>query len=77
MVALFVLLRSKNVLELYLLMSDLEKAADYKAKGNAAFKEKNWGEAIEMFSQAIQHNPNDHVFYSNRSASYLNSGQHD
>ena len=57
-------------------MSDLAKAADFKAKGNLAFKEKNWGEAIEMFSQAIECNPNDHVFYSNRSASYLNSGQH-
>lgn len=57
-------------------MTDLQQAAEYKAQGNAAFKEKKWEEAIQHFTKAIEYNPNDHVFYSNRSASFLNSGKH-
>ena len=30
-----------------------------------------------MFTQAIQLNPADHVFYSNRSQAFLNSGNHE
>ena len=58
-------------------MADLEKAASFKALGNTAFKEKKWEEAIGHFTKAIECNPNDHVFFSNRSASYLNNGQHE
>eukprot|EP00758_Cryptobia_borreli_P003882 Tbor_TRINITY_DN4038_c0_g1::TRINITY_DN4038_c0_g1_i1::g.11816::m.11816/K09553/STIP1; stress-induced-phosphoprotein 1 len=45
-------------------------AAAYKAKGNDAFSAKNFEEAIEHFSSAIDLDPSNHVLYSNRSASY-------
>jgi stress-induced-phosphoprotein 1 len=58
-------------------MSNNQLATEFKNKGNEAFKAQRYPEAIEFFTQAIQHNPNDHVFYSNRSGSYLNNGQYD
>jgi len=45
-------------------------AQAFKEKGNKAFQEKNYQEAIEHFTKAIEADPNDHVFYSNRSACY-------
>lgn len=51
-------------------MADKEKAAVAKAKGNEAFQAKNFKEAAEHFSEAIKHDPTDHVFFSNRSACY-------
>lgn len=51
-------------------MTDKAKAADAKAKGNAAFQAKNFPEAIKHFTEAIGFDPTDHVFYSNRSACY-------
>lgn len=46
-------------------------AEEYKAQGNECFKQKNFPEAIELFSKAIAASatPN-HVLYSNRSACY-------
>ena len=58
------------------LMSNQQLALEFKTKGNEAFKAKKWQEAIEFFTKAIEYNPNDHVFYSNRSGSYLNNGQY-
>lgn len=55
----------------------IEKANEFKALGNEAFKNKNYDDAIKYFTQAIENNPNDHVFYSNRSGSYLNNGDYD
>lgn len=66
-----------SILEIYLLMSNPQLATEFKNKGNEAFKAQRYEEAIEFFTQAIQHNPNDHVFYSNRSGAYLNSGDYD
>lgn len=43
----------------------------YKAKGNAALVAKNFSEAIENYSKAIDLDGTNHVFYSNRSAAYL------
>mmetsp|Transcript_145043 Transcript_145043/g.251844 ORF Transcript_145043/g.251844 Transcript_145043/m.251844 type:complete len:615 (-) Transcript_145043:66-1910(-) len=51
-------------------MTEKEKAAEAKKKGNDAFTAKNYKEAIKHFTEAISHDPNDHVFYSNRSACY-------
>lgn len=53
-----------------------EQAIEFKNKGNEAFKAQRYAEAIEYFSKAIQCNPNDHVFYSNRSGAYLNNKQY-
>jgi len=46
-------------------------AADFKAKGNAALVAKNFSEAIENYTKAIDLDGTNHVFYSNRSAAYL------
>eukprot|EP00658_Telonema_sp_P-2_P037044 TRINITY_DN2667_c0_g1_i3.p1 TRINITY_DN2667_c0_g1~~TRINITY_DN2667_c0_g1_i3.p1 ORF type:complete len:226 (+),score=61.09 TRINITY_DN2667_c0_g1_i3:188-865(+) len=52
-----------------------EQAAECKAKGNAAFGESDWEEALYHFSKAIDLDPTDHVFYSNRSACNLKLGR--
>ncbi|KAI4225601.1 MAG: hypothetical protein L6R36_003808, partial [Xanthoria steineri] len=41
-----------------------------KAEGNKAFAAKNFDEAIEKFSKAIEIEPKNHVLYSNRSGAY-------
>jgi len=51
-------------------MPDKAKAAEAKAKGNAAFQAKDFAEAIKHFTEAISHDSTDHVFFSNRSACY-------
>ena len=48
----------------------------YKAKANAAFKEKNWDEAIYNYSKSLEH-VQSHVNYSNRSAAYLKTGDYE
>lgn len=46
-------------------------AEEFKQKGNDAFRQKNFTEAIGYFSQAIDASPvPNHVLYSNRSACY-------
>lgn len=39
-----------------------------KNKGNKAFQAKSYDEAIDLFTQAIQLEPTNHVLWSNRSA---------
>ena len=58
-------------------MSNIQLATEFKNKGNEAFKAQRYEEAIQFFTKAIEQNPNDHVFFSNRSGSYLNNGQYD
>lgn len=48
-------------------MAPVNKALEYKDKGNNLFKNKDYAKAIECFTNAIQEDPNDHIFYSNRS----------
>lgn len=57
-------------------MSNPQLATEFKNKGNEAFKAQKYEEAIELFTKAIENNPNDHVFFSNRSGAYLNNGDH-
>lgn len=45
-------------------------ADELKAAGNKAIAEKNFDEAIEKFTQAIEIEPTNHILYSNRSAAY-------
>ncbi|TMW67004.1 hypothetical protein Poli38472_012120 [Pythium oligandrum] len=49
----------------------MAEADAWKAKGNAALSAGNAQEAVDCYSKAIALNPNDHVFFSNRSAAYL------
>lgn len=51
-------------------MSAKEQAAAAKARGNAAFTAKKWEEAVKEFTAAIELDPTDHVFFSNRSGAY-------
>jgi len=44
-------------------------AASFKAKGNSAYQGKNFEEAAELYTKAIQVSPKpEPVFYSNRAA---------
>lgn len=46
-------------------------AEEFKAKGNAALTAKQFSQAIEYYTQAINLDGANHVYYSNRSAAYL------
>lgn len=54
----------------------MSTAADYKELGNKAFTAKEFDEAIKHYSNAIKLDPNNHVFFSNRSASYASKKQY-
>jgi stress-induced-phosphoprotein 1 len=41
-----------------------------KDRGNNAFKDGRYEEAIDQFTQAINMDPTNHIYYSNRSAAY-------
>ena len=54
-------------------------AADAKkAQGNECFKKKDYAGAIKYYSEAIEIDPSNETFYSNRSASYagINDWEH-
>ena len=55
----------------------MDKATEYKNLGNDAFKNKQFKEAADFFTKAIEINPNDHVFYSNRSGAFASLEQYD
>mmetsp|Transcript_11027 Transcript_11027/g.23199 ORF Transcript_11027/g.23199 Transcript_11027/m.23199 type:complete len:771 (+) Transcript_11027:70-2382(+) len=48
-----------------------ERAQEHKAAGNEAFTAGEWLSAVEHFTKAIQEDPSDKVFFSNRSAANL------
>jgi len=52
-------------------------AATFKEAGNKALQAGNFDEAISQYTLAIEVDPSDHVFYSNRSAAYLSKGDAD
>lgn len=58
-------------------MSNIEEATKYKNLGNECFSAKKYEEAIQHFSKAIELNPNDHVFFSNRSACFASLEQYE
>ena len=41
-------------------------AAQAKTEGNAAFSAGNYEEALKQFTVAIENDPSDHIFFSNR-----------
>ncbi|KAG2180707.1 hypothetical protein INT44_003714 [Umbelopsis vinacea] len=56
---------------------DKKTAEDLKVQGNRKVAERNYPEAIRLYSEAISHNPNNAVFYGNRAAAYSQQGNHD
>eukprot|EP00798_Chlamydomonas_sp_ICE-L_P014048 gene14048-19985_t len=48
-----------------------EQAVKAKDEANAKFKEKHYGDAIELYSKAISLNPNSAVYFSNRAFAYI------
>lgn len=46
-----------------------------KAEGNNFFKGGQYTQAVNKYSEAIQFDPTNHTYYSNRSASYANLGE--
>jgi len=57
-------------------MSNTE-AEEFKKKGNDAFKEKNFDEAIKNYNKAITLDPNNASYYSNRSGAWSSKGNHE
>lgn len=55
----------------------MSTSKELKDEGNEFFKKKEYEKAIELYSQAISLEPNDHVLYSNRSACYVNLNKHE
>jgi stress-induced-phosphoprotein 1 len=49
-------------------------AAEFKDIGNKHLQAKEFDQAIEAYTKAIEIEPSNHVFYSNRSAAYLSKG---
>lgn len=48
----------------------MEEAALRKKLGNEAYEAKDYPEAIKLYSEAIDLDPENHVYYSNRSVAY-------
>ena len=49
-------------------------AIECKTRGNECLKQKDYDGAIKWYTIAIDKDPTNHVFFSNRSAAYLQSG---
>jgi len=52
-------------------MSARQRAEAFKEKGNRAFGEKRYDDAIQAYSEAIKIDNRNHVYFSNRSAAYM------
>jgi len=53
------------------------EAEEYKAKGNEAFKAKNWDDAIKQYNKAITLDGTQPSYYSNRAACWSSKGNHE
>jgi stress-induced-phosphoprotein 1 len=58
----------KRAAEAYL---DPVKAEEQRLLGNEFFKAGKWVEAIKEYSEGLKRDPNNHLIYSNRGATYL------
>ncbi|KAM6497496.1 hypothetical protein JOM56_007969 [Amanita muscaria] len=50
---------------------DSQRAERIKEEGNVAFKSKRYAEAIDLYTKAIELNPSEPAFLTNRAASYM------
>ena len=46
-------------------------AEEFKDRGNASFQAGDMQQAISLYTQAIELDPDNYVYYSNRSAAYM------
>jgi tetratricopeptide (TPR) repeat protein len=49
----------------------IKQALEYKTRGNQYYAKKEWTKAAELYTQAIEMDPTNAIFYSNRSACYM------
>eukprot|EP00409_Alexandrium_fundyense_P002355 CAMPEP_0185903958 /NCGR_PEP_ID=MMETSP0196C-20130402/3248_1 /TAXON_ID=2932 /ORGANISM="Alexandrium fundyense, Strain CCMP1719" /LENGTH=100 /DNA_ID=CAMNT_0028623133 /DNA_START=90 /DNA_END=388 /DNA_ORIENTATION=+ len=54
-----------------------EEAEEYKKRGNDAFKERKWDEAIKQYNKAIALDPTNAAYYSNRSGAWSSKSNHE
>ena len=55
--------------------NQMSSAKDFKDSGNVFLQAGKFSEAITAYTKAIELDPTDHVFFSNRSAAYLSAGE--
>lgn len=55
---------------------DKTKAEEFKKKGNEHMSNKRYEEAIELYTQAIELDPTNSVYYANRAAAYSSKEDH-
>mmetsp|Transcript_36469 Transcript_36469/g.97069 ORF Transcript_36469/g.97069 Transcript_36469/m.97069 type:complete len:432 (-) Transcript_36469:72-1367(-) len=53
-----------------------EEAETFKVKGNQAFKDQNWDQAISHYNKAITLDPTNAAYYSNRAGAWSSKGNH-
>ncbi|XP_075038882.1 small glutamine-rich tetratricopeptide repeat-containing protein beta isoform X2 [Mixophyes fleayi] len=56
--------------------ADLERAEQLKDEGNNYMKEQNYDAAVDCYSQAVELDPNNAVYYCNRAAAHSQLGHH-
>lgn len=55
----------------------IDLAEKYKMEGNVKLSAKQFSEAIELYTKAIQVNPANAIYYANRAAAYTHLGKHE
>lgn len=48
----------------------MKKSYEYKEEGNSYYQQKEYSQAIECYSQAIDIDPSQSIYYSNRAMAY-------
>ncbi|KAL7748563.1 Small glutamine-rich tetratricopeptide repeat-containing protein 2 [Sorochytrium milnesiophthora] len=56
--------------------ADKKKAEEFKSQGNKKVAEKDYDEAVRLYSEAIALDAQNAVYYSNRAAAYSQKGNH-
>jgi DnaJ family protein C protein 7 len=59
-----------------MIADEQHSAEEWKEKGNLLFKSSNFQEAAQLYSKAIELQPDSPTFYSNRAAAYLNDAKY-